>query len=405
MRGALDIAVVGCGTAGAAAALLLARAGHTVTLYERVPNPGPVGAGILLQPTGQAVLGRLGLRGDVVARGAPLDGLRIETLARRTLAHLTYADLDRTRTSVGMHRGVLFASLFAAVLAAPIALRLGVGIRDLSPARRGCQHLVDEQGALHGPHELVVVADGARSQLRDDTDRLLPKTVRAYPWGALWFVGKDAAGVGARRLHQVVHGTRRMGGLLPTGVGPDPTNATPLLSLFWSMRAADVEAWRASSLEAWKEEVRRYFPDAGALLEQIERHDDVLFAAYHDVAMPRWHTRNVVYIGDAGHAMSPQLGQGCNLALYDAMVLADCIADHATLDTALACYSSERQAHLAFYQLATRWLTPFFQSDYTPLAWLRDTFMGLASRMPFVRRLMIEVMFGAKCGVFSRLEP
>ncbi|MBP6841448.1 MAG: NAD(P)-binding protein, partial [Kofleriaceae bacterium] len=55
-----SIAVVGAGTAGAAVAVLLARAGHVVTLFERVARPGPVGAGITLQPTGQAVLAELG---------------------------------------------------------------------------------------------------------------------------------------------------------------------------------------------------------------------------------------------------------------------------------------------------------------------------------------------------------
>src|SRR5438270_42379 len=59
MLRALDIAVVGAGTAGSAAAVLLARAGHRVTLYERVPNPGPVGAGIIMQPSGLAALAAL----------------------------------------------------------------------------------------------------------------------------------------------------------------------------------------------------------------------------------------------------------------------------------------------------------------------------------------------------------
>ena len=36
-------------------------------------------------------------------------------------------------------------------------------------------------------------------------------------------------------------------------------------------------------------------------------------AAYRDVLMPRWHEGNVVYLGDAAHAMSPQLGQGTSL--------------------------------------------------------------------------------------------
>jgi 2-polyprenyl-6-methoxyphenol hydroxylase-like FAD-dependent oxidoreductase len=65
----LDVGIIGCGTAGSAAALLLTRAGHRVTVYERVPGPGPVGAGIVLQPTGQHALSRLGLLERVVASG------------------------------------------------------------------------------------------------------------------------------------------------------------------------------------------------------------------------------------------------------------------------------------------------------------------------------------------------
>ena len=405
-RRSLDVGIVGCGTAGSAAAVFLARRGHRVTVYERVPDPRPIGAGIILQPSGQAVLARLGLRDAVVARGAPLDALRVETIGRRTVAHLRYRPgANPPRYGVGLHRGVLFASLFAAVKAGRALLRLGVGVHGLRPARRpdGGQYLVGDDGALHGPHELVIVADGARLQLRDHTDRLLPKRVRPYPWGALWFVGKEAGAALKPELHQVVSGTRRMGGMLPTGTGPDPANAAPLASLFWSFRTAGLEAWRAGSLSAWKDEVSTFFPAARDLLDQIASHDDVLFASYQDVEMPRWHTHDVVYLGDAAHAMSPQLGQGCNLALFDAMVLADCIEENEHLATALACYSSARRGHLIFYQLATRWLTPFFQSELTPLAWVRDTLMTLASKLPFFHRQMVDTMCGVKAGVFSEV--
>ena len=46
----MDVAVVGCGSPGAASALHRSRAGHRVTLFERVIEPGPLGAGIVLQP-------------------------------------------------------------------------------------------------------------------------------------------------------------------------------------------------------------------------------------------------------------------------------------------------------------------------------------------------------------------
>jgi 2-polyprenyl-6-methoxyphenol hydroxylase-like FAD-dependent oxidoreductase len=48
----LKIGIAGCGTAGPAAAILLKRQGHAVTVSERAPECRAVGAGFLLQPTG-----------------------------------------------------------------------------------------------------------------------------------------------------------------------------------------------------------------------------------------------------------------------------------------------------------------------------------------------------------------
>src|SRR3954464_5905119 len=57
--GVYDIAVAGCGPAGLAAALMLARDGHRVRLYERFDAPRPIGSGLMIQPTGFAVPDRL----------------------------------------------------------------------------------------------------------------------------------------------------------------------------------------------------------------------------------------------------------------------------------------------------------------------------------------------------------
>ena len=56
----LRVAVVGCGIAGPAAALLLSRQGHEVTIFERAAEIKPKGAGILLSTTGQFVIEELG---------------------------------------------------------------------------------------------------------------------------------------------------------------------------------------------------------------------------------------------------------------------------------------------------------------------------------------------------------
>lgn len=394
-RPLLDVGVIGGGTAGCAVALLLSRQGHAVTVYERVAVPGPVGAGITLQPTGLHVLEELGVYDAVVSRGARIDRLACTTPTGRTVIELSYGDVSPAAFGVGMHRGALFAALFSAAKSAPgVTFRLGLAAEDLRRAStRGWQWILDDAGVAHGPHQLIVVCDGARSHLRDDTH--VRKSIDRYPWGALWFVGDDPVIGGAPVLRQVVRGSSWMVGLLPTGLGPDPTNETPLVSLFYSIREDAVPAWRARGLEAWKDEVRASVPDAATILDQVTDADQLLFAAYHDVVMDPWNTSNVVYLGDAAHAMSPQLGQGANLALFDAWVLAEALAAEPYLPLALDRYTRARRGHLGFYQFATRALTPFFQGDEPWFGVLRDLFMPLAAWLPPTRWFMTAAMTGA----------
>jgi 2-polyprenyl-6-methoxyphenol hydroxylase-like FAD-dependent oxidoreductase len=396
----LDVGVIGCGTAGAAAALLLARGGHAVTLYERVPEPTAVGAGIVLQPTGQAVLAELGLLAPILASGARLSGLVCVTDRGRTVVDLSYAAEDAATFGLGLHRGVLFDTLFGAVKREPgITLRLGVAIEGLRRTSAERVVVLGEGDTRIGRHDLVVVADGARSHLRDDTE--LPRAVSTYPWGALWFVARDPEGQFRDRLHQTVVGTRRMLGLLPTGKGPDAADPVPHVSLYWSLRCDRLAEWQEAGLGPWKEELLALRPEAAPVLAQIEDASQLTMAVYHDVVMPRWHTHNIVVLGDAAHAMSPQLGQGCNLALIDAWTLAGCVESAGSVMDALATYSARRADHLDFYQFATRWLTPFFQSDHGWLAALRDHGMGTFGKLRFFEREMVRAMSGSKLGVFG----
>lgn len=372
----MKIGIVGAGTAGSTAAIVLARAGHDVTIHERVPTPGPVGAGLLMQPTGMSVLKKLGLDEVIRQRGARVERLHCVRRDGRNVFELAY---EPGTCGIGVHRGVLFETLFGA--ARDVAnVVTGSTVTHLHSAGRR-KTIVCDDGREHGPYDVVVVASGSRSTVVDDEPPI--RRVIPYPWGALWFVARTDNPQPV--LFQVLEGTQRMLGILPAGFGPH--GSTPLVTVFWSIPVAEHDAIRRNGLDAFKALLSAHTPHAAPLVDQLSSMNEVLFSAYYDVRMPRWDVGPVVYIGDAGHAMSPQLGQGANIALADAQLLGEHIHD-------LPGYSRRRRNYLRYYQFATRWLTPFFQGDHNWLAHARNIGMPLATRVPQFRTFMIRTMSG-----------
>lgn len=384
----LRVAVVGCGSAGPAAAVLLQRAGHEVVLFERAPECRPVGAGFLLQPSGMAVLEELGIRGRVLEHAGRVERLHVVTRRGGTLLDLRYEELGEGMFGAGLHRPVLLHFLLEALRDAGVETRWGAEVTEL--ARDGGRWtLAMADGSREAGFDLLVVADGARSALRGKLG--LGGSDRGYPWGAHWFIGPNRGCFPERELHQIVHGTRRLAGFLATG--RELGGEEPLVSLFWSVKLEDDAAWRAKPLESWKREILHLCPRAEPFLDQIHDWSQVLTARYGDVRMSRWHGENVVVLGDAGHAMSPQLGQGVNLALADASCLASCL-ERLPLRDALARYTKERRWALAYYRFATRQLTPWFQSDHEWLSPIRHAYFRAMQRIPPARRFMTKTMAG-----------
>lgn len=395
----LDIGVVGAGTAGAAAALLLARDGHKVTLFERVPQPMPVGAGILLQPTGMAVLGQLGLLDEAVVLGARIQKLYGENARGRCVMDMRYEDWRPGSFGLGVHRGALFTLLRDKLAPGQVDCRYGVNIVSAS---EHADRLVlkDSDGNECGAFDAVVAADGMRSPMRAQCG--LPSTAAPYPWGAVWTICEDRSGRFDGVLGQRYRAAREMLGILPTGKLTH--DGAPMVSLFWSLPAADASAWQSAGLDAWKRQILALWPDLATLLDAITDTAQLRFADYCDVRMPHWHQGRMVVIGDAAHATSPQLGQGANLALLDAWVLRNAIAAAGSVPAALADYSKARSAHLRYYQWASRMLTPLFQSNLTVLPTLRDLFMGWGGRLPYVRTQAAETLAGTKTAIlFGKL--
>lgn len=396
MKERLRIAVIGYGTAGQALAILLTRDGHEVEIFERVPTPGPVGAGFLLQPSGLQVLWQMGLLDEVRAHAAPVHRLYGDTPCERAVMDMGYAGLDARLHGLGMQRGALFSLLDQARGGAG-QLHAGTAIVAVD-AEQG--RLRDSEGRAHGPFDLVVAADGAASTLRGGIEQGIALD-RVYPWGALWCLLPADDWPHVNELRQRYVAARRMIGLLP--VGTRPGDSAPRLSFFWSLPRADFDRWQRDGMAPWLDELHALWPQASARFAHLQDAGQLARAVYRDAVMKRWYQGRLVLVGDAAHAMSPQLGQGVNMALLDALALCDALRTHGAGDAALQAYQAARRAHVAVYQRWSRWLTPLFQSERDAWAKARDVLLGPMGRMPGGRGHMLRVLSGTQHGWFGAM--
>ncbi|SHI58774.1 FAD-dependent oxidoreductase [Wenxinia saemankumensis] len=379
------IGIAGAGIGGLAAAALLARDGHEVTVLDRFARPAPVGSGLVIQPVGQAVLRAAGAGAafDHGARIARLHGH--EATTGRTVLDVAYGP---GRHGLAIHRAALFEALLEAARAAgarivPGAEVTGAEVTGAETTGRGARFLL--AGDRFGPFDLVVDAAGANSPLS-------PLVARPLSYGAIWgTVRWPQTALPPDRLSQCYRRADRMIGVLPVGRLPGTDGA--LAAIFWSLPRDGEAEWRAGGLAAWKDEARALWPAIAPFLDGVTDAGQMTMARYSHGSLRRPCGAGVVHIGDAAHRASPQLGQGANMALLDAAALTRALALH-PLDAAPRAYALARRWHVAAYQAMSALFTPQYQSDSRALPVLRDRVLAPLTGVPPLPRLLSRLVAG-----------
>jgi 2-polyprenyl-6-methoxyphenol hydroxylase-like FAD-dependent oxidoreductase len=378
----MRVAIAGFGIGGAALSIALARDGHDVTVYERAPILGPVGAGFLLQPSGQEILAELGLLEEVARAAWPIRAFLAESAPGRTLSELRYDRRDPAAHALGIARGRLFTTLHVAAIDAGVRIETGVAVRAARDEADGVVP-VGEDGMGRSWADVLVGADGIHSAVR----RIVDPTARLVlsPFAALWGIGQTD-GACPHLLHQQARGVGSLAGHLPVGEHE--------AAVFWGLRARDVEDWRKAGFERLVDRVGLLLPEARPVLESIGDFDRLLLARYGRAEMRRTHTDRVILIGDAAHPSPPHLGQGANLALLDAAALATALREAATPAAAFRRWHRHRWLQNTRYGLLSRALSPLFQSSHTWLGPARDMALPVMTRLPPTRAIMERVLAG-----------
>lgn len=368
--------VVGGGIGGLAAAIGLRLIGWEATVIERAPVLADVGAGISLHANGIRALDVLGVGEAVRAAARPQYTGGTRTPGGGWLARMDGAALERELGTpiVGIPRAVLHRILRAALPSE--CLVLGAEATAADRTEPGRVRVTLEDGVLDA--DLVVAADGVNSRLRA---RLFPghpgpvysgstvlRAITEHPvaldtdfeltWGKGAEFGHIAFTDNRAEWHAVLNA--------PAGVRP-----------------ADALAALRRRFAGWHD------PIPGLL--EATRPDAVLHHDIHELAtpLPTFTAGRIALLGDAAHAMTPNLGQGACQALEDAATLAAALGTAPTVEAALARYDAERRPRSQSVARAARQAGRMGQQLNHPLAIaVRNTALRLAPSRATVRAIL-----------------
>jgi 2-polyprenyl-6-methoxyphenol hydroxylase-like FAD-dependent oxidoreductase len=310
------VEIAGAGFAGLTAAAALARRGWSVRVHERADRLRTAGAGIYIYENGLRVLEAVGAY-EAAIKGAPF-------------AHTREVRDDRNRT-VSVHRWQ--GSRVYSIVRQTVVNALADAAR-----KAGAEFVLNSEavGATPGGElvlaggrklkaDLVIAADGANSHVRDSLG-LLAKRKALVDGCTRLLIGKtaDERGQDGATTIEYWSGSRRV---LYT-----PCSETEVYVAL-TMLDSDAEA-KAVPVDrmAWT----RWFPHLASLIARLD--GEGRYDRFELIKLKRWSAGRVAVIGDAAHALPPNIGQGGGCAMMNALSLAVHLDSESDVSPALAAW-------------------------------------------------------------------
>ncbi len=311
----LTVLIIGGGIGGLTAAVALRQRGIDAAVYEAAPELRPVGKGIWVPTNAMTVFQRLGLADEISRAGWTLEQIQIRDIADGVLqdVDLRCVAAQYGHSTVSIHRAAL-VQILAAALPAGI-LHLDKRCVGLDQNER--EMIVRFADGTTARADVLFGADGIRSAIRE---KLIPGIPLRYS-GQTCYRGIADCELPpdiARTCWEIWGGAIRIGF---SAVGPR--------QLYWfapQLAPADSPVPEAP-LADWLADQYAGFPSPVPEMLRSTPSAEIIRTDLYDFApLRRWSQGRVVLLGDAAHAMTPNLGQGGAQAVEDAYVLAEQLA-------------------------------------------------------------------------------
>lgn len=407
-----QVLIAGGGMVGLSLALLLDRqlpAQVRITLVEGAALPPPSATGTAYHPSFDArstalsystasIYRRLGIWEGLRPGLGPIESIHVSRRARPGSTRLLAAEQGWDALGWVVENPCLGRNLLAAVRARPrIALRCPTQVTAATATPGGMAVTLAGTGS-DGPADveetvacdLLVIADGAESRLREQ----LAFLTRRKRYGQVALI----ANLAFERFHEGCAYERFTDSgplaLLPLPPSGDARSRTALV---WTLPPARAETLGAADATDFARELIDAF---GYRLGRIERVGERVTYPLVLTEAVEQARRGCVVLGNAAHALHPVAGQGFNLALRDAQVLADRLAAAAGSDRALgdpavlSAYVAQRQRDQARTIVASDGLPALFMHSDPVLALGRDLALAGLDVLPALRRQFVQQAAG-----------
>jgi 2-polyprenyl-6-methoxyphenol hydroxylase-like FAD-dependent oxidoreductase len=351
--------IVGGGIGGLSLARELALRGLPATVLERAPQINPVGAGIIMNPNAMKVLERNGLADAVRSDSWPYLARETCDQSGRRLAMRDYRPLyDAGRLARGalVHRAHLLGVLLASIPGQTV--RFGVNIAEVRIADR--VRAVSATGEAFEA-DVLVGADGIRSTVR--TRLFGPAEPRYMGYRSHRFV---VANPGIPCFTEFLGHGRRV------GLVPISDKRLYVWTTFnWPKDRPPAQDLRGQFAE---------FTDARVAEVFSRLPPDVILTEIEELRAERWVQGRAALLGDAAHAMTPNIGQGAGMAMEDAAVLAEELKNAAEPEAALQNYARRRAPRVDTIMKVSREVGDDGQRAGRLACWLRNRRVERAGR-------------------------
>ena len=325
------VLIVGAGMAGLTLAIALKRQGLAADMVERQATWPVHGAGIYLVGNAMRALGALNLADDVLRDGALIQTQTLMNHRGRQLAVIDTASVwGACGPCVGIRRADLQSKLVNALgeQAEGSQLRFSTTVSSIEQRAQGAFVRFDD--GLEGVYDLVVGADGVRSSVRTLVfGSVQPRFCGQVGWRFLVPCPPSITG------WTLYAGDRGVFLFIPVGHGQAYCYADAVV-------AEPPGDPIVGSLERLRSRFSTYASTVTQALAQLQTSEQIHFAAIEDILQQPWGKGNVLLIGDAAHATSPNMASGAAMAFEDALVLSELITSRRDVAQVLDDYTSKR---------------------------------------------------------------